>query len=113
MNSNAVLDTLWETYLVAEDCMRIAQRSVKNNDISSIQGTDFMEKPRDKALLEIEKCRKSTNDYFVLTFWASFERCLFDYIQAQARKIFGTQPSVFNEKFHHKDRNADAILEKQ
>jgi hypothetical protein len=102
MNSNVVLDTLWENYLVAEDCLRIAQRSVKNNDISSIQGTDFMETPRDKAFLKIEKCRKNTDDYFVLAFWASFERCLFDYIQAQGRIIFGTQPSVFNEKFHQK-----------
>ena len=102
MNTIAVLDELWHTYLVTIDCLQIARRSVKRKDIASIQGTEFMEAPQDAAMLQITACRKSTEDYFVLAFWASFERNLLDFLKIECRKIMGTQPSAFNQKLHRK-----------
>lgn len=107
MNTVAMLDALFNTYIVTMDCLKIAGRSVKLKYLASIQGTEFMEAPQDVAMLQIAECRKSTEDYFVLALWASFERNLLNIIMFEGRKAFDVKSSAFNQKIHQKISRPD------
>jgi len=68
---------IWRNYQTIRDCIKIASRSISQNDLSLLKKTDFFENTADEADEKIQVSQKDADDYVIMTLWACFERNLF------------------------------------
>jgi len=102
MNSDTPLDTIWESYQVMRDCLKIVQRSLIKKDMYLLSKTAFLTNSEEQAMEQIKKGRCDANDYVILSLWAAFERIIIEHLQIEGRKVLTYPPSEFNQRVYHK-----------
>ncbi|QTA78108.1 Uncharacterized protein dnl_03200 [Desulfonema limicola] len=102
MSSKFSLVQIWKSYEVMRDCLKIAQRSISENNLQLLKKTIFLTGLKNEAEKQIKSGQNDANDYVILSLWAAFERIIIEYIQIQGQKILDIPPSDFNKKVHSK-----------
>lgn len=105
MKSANVLDPVWESYLIAVDCLKVAYRSIEKNELHLMNRTRFVGSAVDEARTMIKSSRETIDDSVIVSLWAIFERNIMEYLQLEARKILGKTPTAFNAEVHQKIEN--------
>jgi hypothetical protein len=103
MKSDTLLDfdSMWQTYQVTCDCLKVAQRSV-SKDRRLLSKTQLITMSEEQSGEWISKSRSDSDDYIILSLWAVFERIMIGYLQEQGKKILDDPPSNFNKKVYDK-----------
>lgn len=102
MKATDVLDNIWHTYQVTNDCLKIASRSVDISDLNLLKKTRFMTSTIDEAKQDIQESRANADDYVILSLWVAFERKLFEYLLWESKRILNDNPNVLTQKVHQK-----------
>jgi hypothetical protein len=102
MNSDKLLDEIWEAYQTTIDCLKIARRSVDKCEDHLLNRTNFVGLLPDAAGRLIESSRSGVDDYVILSLWAAFERTIHHYIQDECSKILDNNGTSFNKNIHSK-----------
>jgi len=105
MNSTNILDPIWESYLTTIDCLKVASRSIENNELHLMSKTRFVSSPIDKAKVMISDSREKADDFVIVSLWAIFERKLLENVQVEGRKLLQKTPTTFNTQVHQKVEN--------
>ncbi|MGZ8175675.1 MULTISPECIES: hypothetical protein [Methylobacter] len=102
MSASNTVDDIWRSYQITLDCLKIANHSIVNNDISSLAKTGFIGSPQDEAKRQIMESRSNADDYVILSLWASFERTLLSYVQGESNRILAEPTTNFTRSVHQK-----------
>lgn len=105
MSASNTIDEIWRSYQITLDCLKIANRSIVNNDIGSLEKTGFIGSPHDEAKRQIMQSRSNADDYVILSLWASFERTLLSYVQSESNRILTEPTTNFTYSVHQKIDN--------
>ncbi|MFP4310124.1 MAG: hypothetical protein ACLFQQ_23170 [Desulfococcaceae bacterium] len=102
MKSGNILDSVWKSYLVTLDCLKVASRSIEKNELHLMNRTRFVASPVDEAKMMIKDSRETIDDSVIVSLWAIFERNILEYLQVEGRKILQKEPTAFNTEVHKK-----------
>ncbi|MBF0234567.1 MAG: hypothetical protein HQK65_16220 [Desulfamplus sp.] len=105
MSSTNILDTIWESYLTTIDCLKVASRSIENNELHLMSKTRFVGSSIDEAKVMIKDSREKADDFVIVSLWAIFERKLLEYLQVEGRKLLQKATTSFNTQVHQKIEN--------
>jgi len=100
MPSSELLYPVWQTYIVAKDCLKIARRVVLREDLRLMSRTGFVGQPGQQAVQEIEESINAIEDFAIIGFWAHFERRLIEYSQNIAQTLANQHPVAFSNLLH-------------
>lgn len=102
MSASNTIDDIWRSYQITLDCLKIAKRSIVNNDIGSLEKTGFIGFHQDEAKRQIMESRANADDYVILSLWAAFERVLLLYVQSESNRILTGATTHFTYSVHQK-----------
>jgi len=88
MSAIDTIETIWNTYQVTKDCLKVTERSVKSDNLKMLRSTDFISDTSQEANQKIKLSRDNADDYVILALWTVFERKLFEEVQLESRKNF-------------------------
>lgn len=102
MASENPLESIWETYVVTRDCLKIAQRAIRRGHGGLLQNTEFMgDSPKD-AGIQIRESRRRADESAILSLWVVFERTLIALLQEKGRKLLEVQPVSLAQPLYEK-----------
>lgn len=90
MNSNP-LDPVIKAYQVSTECFRIAQRAIKKQQVNLFNDSDWP--IQSKAQQELVQAVEETQELFVLSLWATFERFAITYLQNKGNVLQNIVPT--------------------
>lgn len=103
MSEPNIFDEIWDSYQVTLDCLKIAERSIKNSNDKDgrvlLKGTKFIELTDTKAKEKIDSSRKNVDDYVIFRLWIAFERSLFAFCINESKKLLNGTASDFTGNF--------------
>jgi hypothetical protein len=102
MKATEVLKTIWHTYQVTQDCLKIAGRSIEAQNLSVLKNTEFITSTAAQARQAIQESRDNADDYVILSLWVAFERILFDCLRYESERILSHQQSGLTLRVHQK-----------
>jgi hypothetical protein len=102
MKATEQLETIWQTYQITNDCLKIAKRSIHNNQLSLLKGTGFITATIDEAEHSISNSRTHADAYVILSLWAAFERLLLSYLLIESQKIVSINANALTQKIYQK-----------
>jgi hypothetical protein len=87
------LVSIWDTYQIVKGALQVATKATTHlNGHNLLESTPFAQSLKE-GLAEI-------NDLFVMSFWATFERFLRDYLQEKGTTLQKTQPAVLGQTMY-------------
>jgi hypothetical protein len=105
MTLGNALDSIWQSYLGAIDCFKIANRCVSQGDVRYLKKTNFIYEKASDAESKIMAGRNNADDFVILSLWAVFERVLLEEIQRESKKMLNDADSTFTSKIYNKIEN--------
>lgn len=101
-NPNNPLLPLWQHYEIARDTFEIANKVVTHSDHHNLlDGTCLgLQSSRDAKSSLRETFQQQVNDLFVISFWATFERFLRDYLQKKGTSLQKTVPTALGQAMY-------------
>jgi len=101
------LDSVWQTYLTTKDCLKIADKVRKRNDLQILESTKFIGMIEHEAFEELRACHAELDNLVIVSLWAVFERFLIEYVQARCTVLKTLEPTDFG--LHLYDQFASAV----
>lgn len=102
MVSENPLESIWQTYVVTRDCLKIAQRAIRGKHGGLLRNTEFMgDLPKD-ASIQIRESRRKADESAILSLWVVFERTLIVLLQEKGRKLLEVQPVSLAQPLYEK-----------
>ncbi|MCK4814596.1 hypothetical protein KA005_02405 [bacterium] len=102
MESDNPLDPIWKVYEVTKDCLKVTQRTVNRSDECLLRETEFIGNSAQQSMEWITKSRSESDNFIIMSLWASFERTIISYLQEKGRKILEAQPISFSQVLYNK-----------
>lgn len=102
MNCQNLLDPVWTSYETTLDCLKIADRSVKQGAERFLKGTRFIGSEVDDARHNIIRSKNEAGDFVILSLWAVFERKLVECLRTESRLMLRNPAVDFNSLLHDK-----------
>lgn len=102
MESDNPLDPIWKVYEVTKDCLKVAQRTVNRSDECLLRETEFIGNSAQQSMEWITKSRSESDNFIIMSLWASFERIIISYLQEKGRKILEALPISFSQVLYNK-----------
>jgi hypothetical protein len=103
MNSSNPLDPIFKAFEVANDCFKVARRTIESQSEDLMRRTQFAGSCAEKAHLSIASARDQAADLAILALWVTFERYLIEHLQAGKRLLAAGFPAQYSinlaEKF--------------
>lgn len=96
------LRTIWETYSITKDCIRVTSRVHKRQDFRLLTNTEFVLLEESEAQVLTKKCQEDAEAYAIIAFWAVFERFLINYLQEKWARVEDEPPEAFSIPFAEK-----------
>ncbi len=98
MTSNP-LPPIWRAYQTISNCLKANNKSAKVVPLAD--DTELVvSEPLADSRLSIQQGHAQLNDLFVLALWATFERCIRDYLQVKGDKLKTVSPATLAEPLY-------------
>lgn len=92
------LPPIWGAYQTISNCLKMNNKSVKVAPLTE-ETEPVGELPAD-LYLSIQRSQAELDDLFVLALWATFERCIRDYLQVKGEKLKAVSPTTLAEPLY-------------
>lgn len=102
MESDNPLNPIWKVYEVTKDCLKVTQRTVNRSDECLLRETEFIGNSVQQSMEWITKSRSESDNFIIMSLWASFERTIISYLQEKGRKILEARPISFSHVLYNK-----------
>jgi hypothetical protein len=99
------LESIWRTYQVTRDCLKIAQRTVRRADARFLRGTDFLGDSSQVSAERIQRSRNESDDFVILSLWVAFERVVLSFLREKGRGLLAVQPASLARGLYEKFEN--------
>ena len=105
MDFDDPFESLWSIYQVTRDCHKVARKMVNRGDEHFLEGTEFIAGSKNDAAKSIEQSRKESEDFVIVSLWATFERIIIGHLQTRGRKLLEEPPETLSSRLCEKFQN--------
>jgi hypothetical protein len=102
MNSDNPLDPVYKAFSVANDCFKVATRTIQIQHEELIRRTQFIGATPDEANTALEDAAKQAADLAILALFATFERFVIEHLQTANRLLAAGYPLQYSTKLAEK-----------
>jgi hypothetical protein len=102
MNFNNPLDPVYKAFAVANDCFKVATRTIQIQHEELIRRTQFIEATPEEANTALEDAAKQAADLAILALFATFERFVIEHLQTANRLLAAGYPQQYANKLAEK-----------
>jgi hypothetical protein len=102
MNFNNPLDPVYKAFAVADDCFKVATRTIQIQHEELIRRTQFLGATPEKANSALEDAARQAADLAILALFATFERFVIEHLQTANCLLAAGYPQQFASKLAEK-----------
>ena len=104
--SDNPLDLVIKAYRVSSECFKITQRAIKKQQVNLFKDSDWP--MQINARQDIRQAVKESDELFVLSLWATFERFAITYLQNKGNVLQNIVPTnLANPVYEHFKREVE------
>lgn len=89
---NNPLDSVWRMYETTKGCFKVTKRAHAKKDIALLSKTTLILDNYQLDTQLIKSSEEELHNLLILTLWATFERCLIEYLQEKGAVLGSTRP---------------------
>lgn len=102
MNFINPLDAVYKAFAVANDCFRVATRTIQSQHEELIRRTQFIGATPQEANTALQDAAKQASDLAILALFATFERFVIEHLQTANRLLAAGYPQGYSSKLAEK-----------
>ena len=102
MNFNNPLDPVYKAFAVANDCFKVATRTIQIQHEELIRRTRLIGATPEEANAALEDAAKQAADLAILALFATFERFVIEHLQTANRLLAAGYPQQYANKLAEK-----------
>ncbi|WP_321871711.1 hypothetical protein [Paraburkholderia tropica] len=100
------LQPIYDAFVVASDCFKVAARSVQNQQLNLLSRTQFVGATADEADVALKNASSQAADLAILALFATFERWVIEHLQNASSWIASGTPPGYSSNLAETFRKA-------